>query len=105
MSISSTLRSRLSELKQKVSPFDGSKEMIESYEAVLDNQQLIDELLQHKGFQAIIAPLKKDFHQRLNKVINEDPELSAYKQLFGRILGSERAAKMIEQELKQLVNE
>lgn len=99
------LWSRLSDLKKQVNQRDGSVEVLDQYKEILDNQKLIDELLQHKGFKVVLEALKIHFMKSLHEKIEDDPELNAYKKLFEQLIGSERAAKEINEELKQLVND
>lgn len=83
---------------------DGTRQAAEADLAVLKNQEKIDKLLKNEAFQKLLDGIRSDFLKQLDKLVEEDPKLSAYKSLFAKLIGSEKAEEEIANNLRQFVD-
>lgn len=83
---------------------DGTREAAEADLRVLENQKKIDQLLKNEAFQLLLESIKSDFIQRLESLVEDDPKLSAYKDVLNKLIGHDKAEEQIKRKLEQFVD-
>jgi len=82
-----------------------SKDLAKEWQSLLKDSQDIQILLTNKGFQKILQQLRTDFKQRMQVVVDSDPELRSIRNMFIRTLGMAGADEQIEKMLDEFLDE
>ena len=82
-----------------------SKDLAKEWKGLLEDSQELQTLLANKGFQKILEQMRADFKQRMQIVVETDPELRSIRNVFIRTVGMVGAEEQIDKMLDEFLDE
>ncbi|RMD52276.1 hypothetical protein D6827_00360 [Candidatus Parcubacteria bacterium] len=81
-----------------------SREIAKRLEKEILNEAAIRELLNTQGFKLVLAQLENAFISRLEKIVENDPELRTIKAIFTMTLGAKGAEEKAYNIFQEFIN-
>lgn len=83
---------------------DGSRELAKAWVENIEDAKHLDSLMENPAFKNILEGLRSEFRDRMLELVAKDPELSAMRHVFIRLIGLDKTENRIEEYIDAIMD-